>query len=216
MGVSGRVPGVRTPLMLAGVFALVAALSGCSAGDGQPAPGPSATALPEPTLAPPPTTQEATAVPSPSATGQSQAPEVIPTAESPSAPLPPVAQPSPVGGPWTSIDVTVTDAVQAQSAGALPESFRTFLASRIGVEDDAGCTTTEVDLRAVHPDGFVFGSEESDCGGGQAIWGITEGQWHYITQFEDAIPCREFTLNEVPVGVPGLRCLDDSGKAADY
>ncbi|NHB85410.1 hypothetical protein G7085_14425 [Tessaracoccus sp. HDW20] len=112
--------------------------------------------------------------------------------------------------------MTVRDAAQAGAASSLPASLRAFLASRVGVEDDGGCTTTEVEIRAVHPDGFAFGSEESDCGGGQVIWGITEGQWHYITQFEDAIPCREFALNSVPEAVPGLRCLDDSGKAADY
>ena len=79
-----------------------------------------------------------------------------------------------------------------------------------------GCTTTEVVVKAVHADGFVFGSEESDCGGGQVIWGITEGQWNYIVQFGDAMPCRDFELNDIPPGVPGLRCLDEQNNAKDY
>lgn len=139
-----------------------------------------------------------------------------PPPENPFPSLPPVAQPSAQGGPWTQVDVTATTAGQIAAATALPESLRTFLGSRIGIEDDFGCTTTEVVIKAVHPDGYAFGSEDSDCGGGQVVWGITEQQWNYIVQFGDAMPCRDFESNAIPTGVPGLRCLDDSGDASDY
>lgn len=198
--------------MLAGACLLVAAMSGCTS---TAAPTPSMV-TPDPTE-PPPTGQAelATASASPEM-GQSQAPEVVPTAETPANNLPPVAQPSKRGGPWTGVSVTATTAAQIGAADGLPDTLRAFLGSRLGVEDDAGCTTSEVTVRAVHPDGFAFGSEDSNCGGGQVVWGITESQWHYIVQFEDAIPCREFTLNEVPTGVPGLRCTGDEGTAEDY
>lgn len=200
--------------MLAGACLLVAALSGCGS---TPAATPSMW-TPDPTQAPP--TGEAELATAEATVGsteqQSQAPEVVPSAEAPASSLPPVAQPPRNGGPWTTVDVTATSASQVMAATSLPETLRAFLTSRIGIEDDAGCTASQISVNAVHADGFAFGTEESNCGGSQVVWGITESQWHYIVAFEDAIPCREFTLNDVPTGVPGLRCLDAEGTAADY
>lgn len=129
--------------------------------------------------------------------------------------LPPVSQPTPQGGPWQKVDATLTSPDEARALTAVPESLRAFLAARIGHEDEAGCTMTEVDLRGVHPDGFAFGTEDTSCGGAHTVWGITEGRWEYIVQFQDAMPCEYLRQNDVPRGVPGLRCVGDEG-AEDY
>ncbi len=200
---------MRIALKLAVVVSVAAALGGCTA---EQAPS----TQPTSPVALSPASTPASPDPAPVASPTAEPTELEPLAETPTPTLPPVAQPTKVGGPWTPVDVTVTDAEQVKAADALPETFRTFLASRVGVEDDAGCTTSEVVVKAIHPDGFAFGSEESDCGGGQVIWGIDEGAWHYINQFEDAIPCTEFVTNEVPPGAPGLRCLDENGDAKDF
>lgn len=165
----------------------------------------------------PPTTPSFSATPSTPASAEPATHEPAPTAESSGASLPPVAKPSPQGGPWTNVDVTATNAEQINAAGALPETLRAFLASRIGVEDVSGCTLTGVEVKAVHTDGYAYGSEESDCGGGQqVIWGIADDQWNYILAFEDAIPCSEFVTNEVPKGIKGLSCLDDKSESTSY
>lgn len=110
----------------------------------------------------------------------------------------------------------MTNAAQAEAASGLPESLRLFFASRLGVADDSDCTTSEIVVKAIHPDGFAYGTEDASCGSGHVVWGIDEDAWHYIVQFEDAIPCTEFVTNEVPPGVPGLRCLDENGDAKDF
>lgn len=140
-----------------------------------------------------------------------------PTAESePATSLAPVEQPTPVGGPWTSIDDEVTSAAEADALTDVPESLRAFLASRLGEDETTGCVTESIRLRGVHPDGFAFGAEDSSCGDGQSLWGISEGQWRYIVQFADPQPCYSFTRLDIPTGVPGLRCTDDAGRAVDY
>lgn len=208
---AGSVHNVRTALKIAGASLLVTALAGCS---GQSLP----TATPPPTSAPVPTpsmwTPDPTQAP-PEATGLTSPAPSSPTEPSPTQSLPPVEKPSPQGGPWEAVDLTATTAEQLTS-GALPETLAAFLATRIGVEDDFGCTTSEFVIKAVHPDGYAFGTEDADCGGGQVIWGVTEQQWNYIVAFGDAMPCRDLALNEIPTGAPGLRCLDDSGDARDY
>lgn len=188
---------------------LVAALSGCTGTAQPPQSDP-----PAPVASPSMWTPAATEAPPELSASPAASPGSTP--ENPFPSLSPIAQPTPEGGPWTAVDVTATTAAQITSATALPESLRTFLASRIGIEDDFGCTTSEVVIKAVHPDGYAFGSEDSDCGGGQVVWGITENQWNYIVQFGDAMPCGDFESNSIPKGVPGLRCVDDSGKATDY
>ena len=161
-------------------------------------------------------------VPAPTPSDSSASPQVsepaeqVPTAESTSM-LPPVEQPTPSGGPWRQVDVTVTTADEAESAAALPETLRTFLASRVGVEDSAGCTLNEVSIQGVHEDGYAFGAEVSSCGGAShVVWGITENQWHYLVVYADPMPCADIAQNEVPPGTPGLRCTDDNDTVTDY
>lgn len=125
-------------------------------------------------------------------------------------------QPSPQGGPWDEVDVGVTSQDELDAATQLPESLRLFLGTRLGKEDDSGCTTTELEIRAVHPDGYAFGSEDATCGTNQAIWGITDGQWNYLVAFDDVMPCADLETNEVPTGAPGLRCLDDDDTVQAY
>lgn len=216
VGVScaGTVEIVRKALIYVGATALVASLTAC----GGPAPvtsqSPSGAASPSASQ-PDPSVAPSSAAPEEVTPDPSQAPEVVPTPEAPKTTLPPVAQPSAQGGPWTTVNAKLTSGAEAMAASSLPESFRAFLASRIGVQDDADCTTKEVDVVAIHPDGFAYGTEESDCSSSQVVWGITEQQWHYINTFEDAIPCTEFVTNGVPPGVPGLRCLENN-QAKDY
>lgn len=186
---------MRTPFAILSISLLAVALVGCNAST-QPSASPSSS----------------------QSTSESPAPhEPVPTGESQGATLAPVAKPSPKGGPWTNVNVTATSAAQIESDQALPDSLRAFLGSRLGVKDASGCTLTRVEVKAVHPDGYAFGTEDSDCGAGQhAIWGIADSQWSYIVAFEDAIPCSEFVTNEVPKGLEGLRCLDDKGKSTSY
>ena len=129
--------------------------------------------------------------------------------------LPPVGQPTPQGGAWEKVGARVTTAAEARALASVPESLREFLAARIGVEDHSGCTLTEVVLLAVHRDGFAFGTEDTTCGGAHTVWGIAEGQWEYVVQYEDAMPCEFVAQNDIPRGVPGLRCVGDEG-AEDY
>lgn len=217
---------MRRALIIAGASVLLTGLVACSgeaeapstAAQTTPAASPSMW-TPDPTE-PPPAGPSDEAEPS-SATLAPASPTAAPTSLAPTeeAPSPsgsPLAQPSAQGGPWTTVGLTATTPEEVSAATELPQSFRDFLVPRIGSEDDFGCTTTEVVVKAVHADGFVFGSEESDCGGGQVVWGITEGQWNYIVQFGDAMPCRDFELNDIPPGVPGLRCLDEQNNAKDY
>ena len=156
---------------------------------------------------------------SPSPTTPSAAPTDSPTpplAEStPPTSLPPVSQPAPQGGPWEKVGATLRSAEDAQGLTSVPESLRAFLAARIGHEDDAGCAVTEVVLLGVHGDGFAFGTEDTTCGGAHTVWGIAEGQWEYVVQYEDAMPCEFVAQNDIPRGVPGLRCVGDEG-AEDY
>ena len=128
----------------------------------------------------------------------------------------PIEQPSKAGGPWTPVSLAITSTTQLAAETQLPETFREFMGRRLGVEDDAGCTISAITVKGTHPDGFVFGSEDSTCGDSQAVWGITENAWHYIVAFGDAIPCTEFGHNQVPTGAPGLRCIGDDGQARDY
>lgn len=202
---------MRTSLKIAEASLLVAALAGCS---GQSLPPASQTPSTAPASTPSQSGTEATPATPEATTPASTAPS-SPAAPSPTPSLPPVEKPSPQGGPWQAVDLTATTAEQLTS-GALPATLAAFLATRLGVEDDFGCTTSEFVIKAVHPDGYAFGTEDADCGGGQVIWGVTEQQWNYIVAFGDAMPCRDLELNEIPPGAPGLRCLDDSGDARDY
>lgn len=139
---------------------------------------------------------------------------IAPGGESPTT-LAPVEQPTQQGGPWTELDLTLRSASDVTQHPELPESFREFLISRIGIEDEAGCTVESVDVRGIHPDGFAFGTEESNCGGLHTVWGIADSQWGYIVAFLDAPPCADIADNKIPVGAPGLRCTED-GAARDY
>lgn len=178
--------------------AVLGALFGLSACTGATAPDPSGT----------PSTPSSTS----SANGGSAEP--VPSGESPTL-LPPVEQPVSQGGPWDTVGVTVTSAAEIDAVAAVPDSFRAFLHSRVGVEDEAGCTVTSITIKASHADGYVFGAEDSDCGDSQVVWGITENQWHYVVVFLEPMPCSDLTQNSVPTGTPGLRCTDN-GEARDY
>ncbi|MFT3887938.1 MAG: hypothetical protein QM713_07230 [Arachnia sp.] len=167
-------------------------------------------------------TQTPSLTPSPSATptvAVSEEPVESPTPprEESTLPasLPPVEQPSAKGGPWESVDITLKSADDARTLGSIPDSLRLFLAARIGVEDEAGCTLTDVRLLGLHADGFAFGTEDTTCSGAHTVWGIADNQWGYIVQFGDAMPCLDLEQNDIPHGAPGLRCLGDEG-AEDY
>lgn len=169
--------------------------------------------MPGPTE-PPPTVDTDPVTPDDAAPAETPA-TVAPGVESTTT-LAPVDQPTQQGGPWTSPDVSLRSASDVTQQSELPESFREFLISRIGVEDDAGCTVENVELAGVHPDGFVYGTEESTCGGVQTVWGIADNQWNYLVAFLDAPPCADLAYNKIPAGAPGLRCTDDDGSARDY
>lgn len=143
--------------------------------------------------------------------------EAVPTEESlPATELPPVAQPSPQGGPWDEIGVTVSTPEELAAAQGIPDSLRAFLGTQLGVEDASGCTTTQIEVAAVHRDGYAFGSSDASCGSELVAWGIAESQWRYLVAFDDAMPCSDLALNHIPTGVPGLRCLDDEGALTGY
>lgn len=104
---------------------------------------------------------------------------------------------------------------QMMALKQIPKSLRTFLAGRLGEDEITGCVTESITLRAVHGDGYAFGSEDSTCGDGQSLWGVDDGQWEYLVQFSDPPSCRSLYDLELPTNVPGLRCIAD-GKATDY
>lgn len=174
------------------------------------------------TEAPPPAeidqlTSEPAAPASEPADPAATAPESVaaPTAESTTT-LAPVERPEPQGGPWTSLDLTLRSGSDVIRETDLPQSLRDFLVTRIGVEDETGCLTEEITLHGIHQDGYVYGTEESTCGGGQAVWGIADNQWNYVVQFGDAMPCDDLAQNGIPTGAPGLRCTEADGAAKDY
>lgn len=201
-------------MMAGAALAAGALLAACGAAvddpDPLPTPSGSAASTVAPTSLPPLETASAPA-------SAAVEPEPEPTLElAPTATLSPVAKPTPQGGPWTPVTASITTQADIDAATGLPESFREFLGVRIGYADETGCVTTHVSVSAVHPDGFVVGDESTTCGDSRTVWGITEGRWHYIVAFQDAMPCRDLTQNDIPPGVPGLRCLDDVGAARDY
>lgn len=191
-----------------------ATLTACGATGGAQSPGPvPGTSAPESPAAAPSATSPvgtATAPPEPN-------PEPEPSNElAPTASLSPVPQPTSQGGPWIVVGRTVSTAEEAAAAQELPPSFREFLAVRLGYADETGCVATRVDVRGVHPDGFVLGDEESSCGDNRTVWGMVAGRWHYIVAFQDALTCRELARHDIPTGAPGLRCVDDDGRARDH
>lgn len=200
---------MRKAVFLTGVLVGVVALTGCASSP--TAPETTAPAV-ETTTAAPPETSAPPTTPTPTAAVPSEW-ETEPAGESS---LPPVEQPVPAGGPWTELGVTLRSGSDVIQQTELPESFRDFLVSKIGVEDEVGCTLEEVEVLAVHDDGFVYGIEESSCGGAQTVWGIAGNQWNYIVAFLDAVPCADIAYNNIPAGAPGLRCLAEDGSARDY
>lgn len=211
-------PSVRT-VTSAAVLSVLAMMAACSPGsEATPTVLATDTAAPATPVEPVPSS---TAAPSPSAVPTTSSTVDLSTVEpsgelAPTASLSPVPQPTPQGGPWATVGETYSDAAALAGAESLPESFTAFLGQRLGVEDEAGCTMNEVEVKAVHRDGFVFGSEAGTCGSALTVWGITEGAWHYIVAFQDVMPCRDLELNGIPTGAEGLRCMDDSGAAKDY
>lgn len=213
---------------LAVIGPLLLGLAACSTPAEAPtavttAPSPSAVTSSQPVPEPTETIDLTTAVPSlepslePSPSASPDLSTVEPSLEAaPTGSLEPVAEPTPEGGPWTTIGTTISDPAELAGVTEVPESFHAFMAQRIGVEDDAGCTINSVELKAVHQDGYVFGAEDSSCGASQAVWGITEQAWHYIAVFGDAMPCTDLEHNDIPTGAPGLRCMDDAGQPRDY
>lgn len=212
-----------------GALAGAVALGGCSGDPAEPVPtGPAvATTAPAPTE-PPPTLDADPVTPDDALPDDAESPASSPASPEPTELLPmmpveenpstlaPVEKPEPEGGPWEAMDVTLRSGADVIQQEDLPQSFKDFLVSRIGVEDEAGCTVEEVTLQGIHQDGYAYGAEESDCGGMQAVWGIADEQWNYIVAFLDAQPCEEFAHNQIPEGTPGLRCTDEDGTARDY
>lgn len=172
-----------------------------------PAPEPTEATTEAPT--PTPVDSTSVATPAPVETTSVAAPSASPS-------LTPIAEPTPEGGPWTAMDVTAGSAAELADTEAIPDTFHTFMEQRIGIEDDAGCTISSVEIKAVHTDGYIFGSEDSTCGVTQVVWGITDQAWNYIVAFLDVMPCADLEMNGVPAGAPGLRCVDAQGQATDY
>lgn len=198
-----------------GALAGAAALGGCSAEPTEPltqTPVVESSAATATEAAPTPTGEPVTADGAqPSDTGSPTAP----TGESVTT-LAPIEQPTPQGGPWEELNLTLRSGADVIKQDDLPQTFKDFLVSRLGVEDETGCTVDEVQVRAMHRDGYAFGVEESNCGGSQTVWGIADNHWNYIVAFEDAPPCADLAYNEIPAAAPGLRCTDEDGSARDY
>lgn len=208
---------MRTAAILTGALACVVTFTGCTPESSAPPETPPVTETPEPEVEL--TTPGITEPPPPAgaeiAESESAEPVGPPTEESTTT-LAPVEQPTPQGGPWTDLDLTLRSAADVAQATDLPDSLQAFLANRIGVEDEVGCVTDEVQLHGIHVDGFAYGREESPCGGGYAIWGIADNAWNYIVQFGDPMPCDMIAQNDVPPGTPDLTCLDKDGQGQDY
>lgn len=205
---------------LVGALAGAVAVVGCSGGPAGPgAPSPPASSTVAAPTGPPPTWNVDPVTPDdaqPAATSTSaESAPATPIAENTTT-LEPVDKPVPQGGPWEKLGLTLRSGADVIQQEQLPQSFKDFLISRIGVEDLSGCTVEEVLVLGTHPDGYVFGSEESDCGGMQVVWGIADSQWNYIVAFLDAPPCADIAYNGIPEGAPGLRCTAEDGSARDY
>lgn len=134
-----------------------------------------------------------------------------------SSTLAPVDQPAPKGGPWQEALAKITSHDDLAASTGLAESFRAYLGSRLGVEDDAGCTATGYEILAVHPDGYAYGSEESTCQQSTfVVWGIEENQWRYLLLFQDPPACGELEAMHLPESVPGLQCEGDDFQVRSY
>lgn len=191
------------------------ALGGCSGAPAEPVETPAVAETTAPAATEPPPTVDATPVtPDDAAPGPTES-TTAPTAETTTT-LTPIEQPEPQGGPWQELDLTLRSGADVIQQDDLPQTFKDFLVSRIGVEDESGCTVEEVTLHGIHRDGYAYGVEDSDCGGMQTVWGIADNQWNYIVAFLDAPPCEDVAYNNIPEGAPGLRCTDDDGSARDY
>ena len=199
-------------------LAVLALVTGCATTPATTPPitdSPAGQATAEPTAEP--TGGASSAVPATSEASEPgvQATEAEPRGEVPLS-LPPVEKPEPQGGPWDQLSATISDAEQATAATGLPDTFLEYVKARLTVEDDAGCTPSALHFTAAHRDGFVYGSEESPCQDGFAVWGIDGDEWRYLVLFQDPPECAQLTEMGVPVDVPGLACEDENFQVRNY
>lgn len=204
---------MRMTLSVAALAAI--ALTGCAPEMAVvPSPEPT-TAAPSPSVSPSPTatpTVEPTP-PAPSPITSAEPPAPAATSAKPGTTATPTSTPTRTAttgttvAAWRDAGSEATSADAAASLAGVPDSFRSYVASIMGGADSDGCTTNYVGVQSVHPDGFIIGTEGSDCGGGQTIWAESGGSWNRLFILQSAPLCEELASAGVPTG-GGLQCLD--------
>lgn len=166
----------------------------------------------------PPSTTVTDTTPIPSGTDEpTQDPGITPN---PLEPAPTtegsVTTPAAAGGAWTSLEVTVTTAAQAEQLTQTPPDFRAFVATLVDAAKQSGCDS-EFTILAFHADGYAAGQESSPaCGGAQNIWGKVGGQWTTLMAMQSVAECSLMEDNSVPKGLPDIPCLDAKGDVTDW
>ena len=113
---------------------------------------------------------------------------------------------------WIAMSAQLSTPEDVWSFSEAPEGFQDFASFFVGVVDESGCTP-EIEIYAVHADGWVYGtSGYAECGGGAwIIWSDRDGAWTELFGMQDILYCTEFSNEGVPEGTGQLECLADGG-----
>lgn len=231
---------MRAPLLLVPLVAVT--LAGCSGGADPVAAEPVASASttpapsPRPTSQPPapaptstaPTTVSPTLPPSPAETpvsvpaepqpsvSPSPSPTPVSTPSAPSVPPAPAtaASAEAPGSGWQPLEVDVAGADDVSVLAGAPAGFADYVTARFGGPDADGCSLTHLSVISVHADGFVYGSEAGDCGGGAALYSGGADGWKLAVVMQGMPLCGQLSDAGVPAGL-GILC-GDGATQRDY
>lgn len=161
---------------------------------------------PSPSLSPDPS-ESATPIQPPSVTSapsSSSAPPAPATTASAEAP----------GSGWQPLEVDVASAADVPALAGAPAGFADYVTARFGGPDADGCSLTHLSVISVHADGFVYGSEAGDCGGGASLYSGGAGGWKLAVVMQGMPLCEQLTDAGVPAGL-GILC-GDGATQRDY
>lgn len=230
---------MRAPLLLVPLMAV--SLAGCSGGADPVAAEPVASASTTLAPSPRPTSQPPAPAATPTSTAPTTVPPTLPPspAESPvstpAEPQPsvsPSASPTPVhtssvplapattasaqapGSGWQPLEVDVAGAADVSVLAGAPAGFADYVTARFSGPDADGCSLTHLSVISVHADGFVYGSEAGDCGGGAALYSGGADGWKLAVVMQGMPLCGQLSDAGVPVGL-GILC-GDGATQRDY
>lgn len=165
---------------------------------------------PAPEPAPPSTVEPAAATslpaPSPMPTPTAPASSPAPTVVQP-APTPVETSEAPAPSAWRSLGAELAGPADVSEIGVAPAGFADYVRARFAGPDTDGCSLTSMSVQMAHPDGFVYGSEAGDCGGGAAVYASGADGWRILLPMQAMPLCSELTAAGVPAGL-GILCGD--------